>query len=137
MFRIEYTKDDAKTTDPNEMCALCPFQYATKTTCCNKKLCGWHIRFDGEHADQPYYSCHVCETTSNIAENGFLRHQNTLYCEEHNIMTFCEKCGSYICAEHIIHECLEWVTVPEPVFTDAEREALIKKLYSQVDDTLS
>jgi len=107
-------------------CDLCNTKRVTMTICCNKKLCEWHVQNDGEYADQGYCSCHVCETYP-IIGNGYSIQYNTVYCEEHNIMQFCEKCDRYVCEKHQMHECIEWVEVPSPKITDEQREEFIKK----------
>lgn len=129
------TKDDSRSTNSLDNCALCPFKFVAVTACCSKKLCGWHLQDNGEHADQDYYSCSFCESTSNITTDkgqpGFIVHKHTIYCEEHNIMQYCEKCEEYVCKDHLVHECQEWVTVEHPMISEEEIEAFKKQLYGE------
>src|SRR5258708_1017412 len=105
MFRVEYTRDDPMAQSPDEKCSLCDFKFLAKTVCCDTKLCGFHIRNDGEHADQAYYSCWDCETTEPCGDHGYIRVYNGLYCQEHNPMTKCDKCEDYVCDKHLDHKC--------------------------------
>lgn len=117
MLRIEYTKDDILATTPDDECSLCKFKYIVATKCCNKKLCDWHVRNNGEHADQTYYSCELCETVDHIGDDGFVIVPHKVYCELHNILTFCNKCQQHYCDQHIIHDCLEPIIFDEPPLT--------------------
>lgn len=118
MIKVHCVSDGKLATDDTNKCNLCGFESSVETVCCQTKLCEWHVRDEGEHADQPYYSCIVCETTNDvICDNGQLGYTinyNTVYCEKHNTMTFCEKCESYICDKHSDHECYPLIEIPEP-----------------------
>jgi len=128
MQRIQYIRDDAKATNDEEKCQLCDFKYVVKTTCCQKPLCEFHTRDEGEHADQPYYSCESCQETEYIGETGFIVHVKNVYCEEHNNLVYCKPCESYYCNSHTEHECITWYTVPNPVFTEQEMVDFQKKI---------
>jgi hypothetical protein len=129
MLSVEYMKDDVLAKDESEKCKLCKFKYVVSTTCCGIKLCGFHVRDNGEHADKQYFSCEGCithepvekqylkcngyskcdeyVTYENNVDNGYLRINNAVYCD---------KCEEFYCKDHINHECLEWVTLSPPVF---------------------
>lgn len=102
-MNIQYVKDDV-VADIKDKCDLCQFKYVASTKCCNIKLCDWHLRNDGEHADQAYYSCSECET-SQMLNKGYLVIYNTIYCEKHNPMLYCNICANHFCNEHE-HHCI-------------------------------
>lgn len=101
MQSVEYIKDNVISVSDDEKCHLCEFKFVAITKCCQLKLCSWHIRNDGEHADQGYYSCNMCETYEKVDDGkGFIVIYNTVYCEKHNTMTFCDECDDYTCDKH-------------------------------------
>ena len=108
MSKIEYIIDDVVGNEDNK-CVLCQYKNTVITKCCQKKLCGWHSRNNGEHADQAYHSCVQCETCP-IHEDGYVRNHATVYCADHNIMKLCAECDDYFCDLHSKHECV-WKTV--------------------------
>lgn len=126
MYKVEYLCDGKLARSDENKCELCKFESCVSTTCCRKNLCEWHLRNNGEHADQAYYSCESCETTTNVAENGYMRNYITVYCREHNKLSLCEKCDARYCGHHLDHECIEWVEVPPPPITKEERNAFIE-----------
>ena len=112
MYKDNFDKS-TKPTKPTKLnkCHLCDHTYTTTTTCCNKQLCEWHVMNNGEYADQPYYHCCFC-----IAGDLY----ETIYCNEHNKMTFCDNCNEYICDKHMEHECIEWTIVEPPCVNNME-----------------
>ena len=103
---VEYAKDDTPSVTEDDKCKLCNFKYAAITNCCGIKLCTWHIRDNGEHADQGYYSCSTCETHEKVNDGkGFITIFNTIYCEDHNKMKFFDVCYDHMCDKHESHDC--------------------------------
>jgi len=127
-LRVEYVTSGKISTDENNKCCLCKFEYDVITTCCQKKLCEWHVRQNGEHADQNYYSCNFCEENEPYGENGYIRKIKTIYCDEHNEMTYCENCEGFVCDNHKIHKCVEWISIPDPVFNEDEMKGFIANI---------
>ena len=127
MYRVEYTNDDPITSNPLEKCTLCNHKCVTKTICCDVKLCGFHIRFDGEHADQPYYSCQHCEIMTLHGDDGYILNYDTVYCHTHNTMHYCDRCQEFVCEKHINHECVEPIEVSSPEISPEELDAFINK----------
>jgi hypothetical protein len=129
MFKVQYIVDDFLSTNQNDKCDLCMYKNIVVTKCCQKKLCDFHVRNNGVHADQEYHSCNQCETknaysshfelhplkegetTSPIEENGYILNYITVYCGNHNNMNFCAKCECYTCELHLVHECDEIIEI--------------------------
>lgn len=133
MLRTEYGRDDIKPENEANKCNLCNFKYVVKTKCCDKPLCGFHCRYDGEYADQCYFSCDLCNETEHYGDDGFIVNKKNVYCEQHNELVFCEPCNLYYCKDHTKHECVEWTQVPNPVFTDEEKAKFRSELFEEAE----
>jgi len=116
MLKIEFTRDDILAISNDDKCYLCNFKYVCETICCNKKICRFHVRDNGEHADQSYYSCNECDTHTDISPNGYIKNYNKIFCEEHNSLILCDKCGcdAFYCNDHI-NDHMHYVTIEPKV----------------------